>query len=449
MAHAESHFDTLAKGGAGGWLNVTRSLTTDDMNGRLVLLDFWTYGCVNCIQIIPDLKKIEDKFGDDVLIIGVHSAKFKGEQGNSRILSAAKRFGLEHPVINDSDFSIWKSFDVGAWPTLILLNPDGTKINRYVGEGHLKDIVKDIEKNISKVKKVEGRATIASLIPVEKNQSILSFPARIKKSGNLFYVADAGNDRILAVNQDGKIIKKYDGLHNPRGFDVVGDNIFVADTEQHNLVRINIQTGEQQVVGGDGHRGNMWASPWDILSLKDEGLLIAMAGTHQIVKWNDTQSSVFAGSGRENLKDGKLNEAELAQTSALAMGNDGAIYFVDAESSALRVIKDGQVKTLIGSGLFDFGLKDGNLSDGLLQHPQGLYVADDKIYIADTYNNAIRIYDITSGKLSTLKTVGDTLNEPGAIWVEGDKGWIADTNNHRILNLDLKTDVVSEFKITE
>jgi thiol-disulfide isomerase/thioredoxin len=204
-----SNIDVLAKGGSGGWLNVTRPLTADDMKGRLVLLDFWTYGCINCIQIIPDLKALENKFGDDLLIIGVHSAKFKGEQGNSRILSAAKRFGLEHPVINDSDFAIWNSFKVKAWPTLILLNEKGVEISRYQGEGHRLDLEKDIQKNIGNVVQGKGRDSVSSLILKEQSKSNLSFPARIKKYGDLFYIADSGNNRIIAINQTGKIIKKF------------------------------------------------------------------------------------------------------------------------------------------------------------------------------------------------------------------------------------------------
>ena len=441
---------TLAKGGAGGWLNVTRPITEDDMKGRLVLLDFWTYGCVNCMQIVPDLKKLEQTFGDKLLIVGVHSAKFKGEQGNARILSAAKRFGLEHPVINDSDFAVWNNFKVEAWPTLILLGTDGQEISRYEGEGHLAELDKDIGDHVNAVTLVAKQAPVDTLILKEQKISTLCFPARIKQVGDSFYIADSGNDRIIAVDKDGKIIKKFEGLHHPRGFVVKGNMLYVADTDGHSVVQFDILgTSAQKTVGGDGKRGRTWASPWDLDVAADGNILIAMAGVHQLDKLNLTNNALepFAGNGRESIKDNIKENAELAQPSGLSVATDGAVYFVDAESSALRVVKDDNVKTLIGTGLFDFGLVDGTYPEARLQHPQGLFVKDKKIYIADTYNNAIRTYDIESGQLATIKTSGETLNEPGSIWVGDEYALIADTNNNRIVKMDLKSANLSVFPI--
>lgn len=442
------NFSTLAKGGSGGWLNVTRPLTEADMKGRLVLLDFWTYGCVNCIHVVPDLKKLEQKFGDGLLVIGVHSAKFKGEQANARILSAAKRFGLEHPVINDSDFAVWKDFKVEAWPTLVLLGANGQELSRYEGEGHLKNLDADISKHIGSTTKHE--TSVASLIAKEQQKSVLSFPARIKKYGDLFYIADGGNNRIISVDKDGKIVKTFDGFHSPRGFAVLGDKtLFVADTGAHSLISVDIETGKRETLGGDGARGRVWASPWDVAVTADGNLVIAMAGTHQLRIYDTAEKTldIFAGNGREAVTDGDADNAELAQPSGLSIASDGSVYFADAESSALRVVKDGQVKTLIGTGLFDFGLKDGLYPIAQMQHPQGVFVKGDMVYIADTYNNAVRTYDIKTGQLSTLKTSGETLNEPGSVWVGDDFALVADTNNSRILKLDLKSGMLSVFPV--
>lgn len=441
-------FSTLATGGAGGWLNVTRPITADDMKGRLVLLDFWTYGCVNCMQIVPDLKTLETKFGDDLLIVGVHSAKFKGEQGNSRILSAAKRFGLEHPVINDSDFSVWNSFKVEAWPTLILLGANGQELSRYEGEGHLKELDADISKNIGSTTKHE--TSVASLIPQEQKKTALSFPSRIKQVGDLFYIADSGNNRIVAVDKDGKIVKSFDGFHNPRGFAVLDQKtLFVADTGAHSLTSVDIATGKRETLGGDGTRGSVWASPWDVAITANQQVVIAMAGTHQLQIYDPYQKSLklFAGNGREAIVDEDAADAQLAQPSGLSIASDGSVYFVDAESSSLRVVKGGQVKTLIGTGLFDFGLKDGSYPAAMLQHAQGLFVKGDVVYLADTYNNALRTYDIQTGQLSTIKTSGETLNEPGSIWVGDEYALVADTNNNRILKMDLKSGTLVVFPI--
>lgn len=446
-AMAVNPYPVLASGGVGGWLNVNRPLTEEDMKGRLVLLDFWTYGCINCMQIVPDLKYLEQKYGDKLLIIGVHSAKFKGEQGNARILSAAKRFGLEHPVINDADFAIWKQFKVNAWPTQILLGADGNEVSRYAGEGHRNALDKDISSIIKTV-----TATSETFVVDKREQTVLSFPARIKMDGDMLYIADSGHNRIVAVSKDGKIIKSFDGLNNPRGFAVWnGKKIYVANTNAHQLVEVDVQSGQKNILAGDGTRGREWASPWDIGFTPSENIIIAMAGTHRLNQYDTVKkaTSILAGNGRENIKDGANKDAELAQPSALSVAKDGTVYFLDAETSSLRMLKDGQVKTLIGTGLFDFGLKDGAYPTAQLQHAQGLDVVGDKVYIADTYNNAIRVYDIPSAQLSTVKTTGETLNEPGSIAVDGDMAYIADTNNNRILKLDFKTGMLSDFKISE
>ncbi|HNQ91444.1 MAG TPA: thioredoxin-like domain-containing protein [Alphaproteobacteria bacterium] len=472
-AHAATPYETLAKGGAGGWLNVTRPPTEGDMKGRLLLLDFWTYGCVNCMQVVPDLSFLEEKYGDKLLVIGIHSAKYQGEQDSARILSAAKRFGLHHPVINDYDYAIWKSFGVNAWPTLILIGPDGQEISRYSGEGHRNDLDNDIAKNLSGV---TNKTSIAALVEKEKQDTVLSFPARIEPFENGFAIADAGHNRILLTSRDGEIEMQIgsgekgfkDGdykdakFNNPRGLKVVGNMIYVADTDNHRLRLIDLKDRKVRTVAGTGKRGYdrsvsnesalsvSLASPWDLEILPNSDskkLVIASAGLHQLHVYDIPSGRilVLAGSGIENIKDGEAAKAQLAQPSGLT--TDGsAIYFVDAESSALRELKDGQVKTLIGTGLFNYGLKDGTYPTAMLQHPQGLDYANGKIYVADTYNSALRVYDLKTGELSTLKWTGDPLGEVGDINIEGDMAYIVDTTHHKIEKLDVtngKTEAVT------
>ena len=450
-------YTQLVKGGSGGWLNVTRPLAEEDFKGKAVLLDFWTYGCINCMQIIPDLEYLEGKFGYQLLISGVHSAKVEGESGNSRILFAAKRFGLKHPVINDADFAIWKSYGVRAWPTQVLLGPNGQEVTRWSGEGHRNEI----EKAISKLDLKEGRvAPIAG----ESSKATLSFPARIKAEGNFLYIADSGHNQIVIADKDGKTIQRIgsgvkgfsDGalemaqFDAPRGFVVKGDKIYVADTGNHRLRLIDLKDKTVITLAGDGKRGSIGklASPWDVAFIDDEKLAIANAGTHQLLAYDikDNKLSVLAGSGREDIIDGKAAEAALAQPSGLSF-KDSVLYFVDAESSALRQLKDGEIKTLVGTGLFDFGLKDGKYPEAKLQHPQGLSVSNDKIYIADTYNNVVRLYDIKTGMLSTLSLEDSKLNEPGDAFVVGEQIYVMDTNNNGLLVLDLKSGKLSGLTV--
>lgn len=459
-ATAQTNLDQLAAGGAGGWVNAKRPITVDDMKGRLVLLDFWTYGCVNCMQIVPDLEQLEKMFGDRLLIIGVHSAKFKGEQGNDRILDAARRFGLKHPVINDSDYAIWKSYNVNAWPTLILLGPGGSELNRYVGEGHLERIKTDIAKNISTATNV---TSVSALVNNQNEKGTLSFPARLAAGpeGSIL-IADSGQHRILWIDQNGKI--KYiigngtrglkDGTFKtaqfnlPRGLVVLGDTLYVADTNNHAIRKIDLKKQAVTTVAGHGQKGEV-ASPWDLEVIDDgKNIAIAMAGHHQLWTLNTRthRLSQYAGTGAESLTDGRMSQATLAQPSGLSY-LPPALFFVDAESSALRVLENGNIKTLIGTGLFDFGKEDGTYPTAKLQHPQGVAASAEAVYIADTYNDAIRIYDRATGTLSTLELPADSLKEPGDVLLVGRQLWIADTNHHAIKIYDLDTKTLTSRSI--
>ena len=105
------------------WLNSDSALQISDFKGKFILLDFWTFCCINCMHVIPELKALEHKYADELVVIGVHSAKFTNEQGTANIRQAILRYGISHPVVNDKDFRIWDEYAVRAWPTLILINP--------------------------------------------------------------------------------------------------------------------------------------------------------------------------------------------------------------------------------------------------------------------------------------------------------------------------------------
>ncbi len=459
-AAAQNHLAQLATGGTGGWVNAARPLTVEDMKGRLILLDFWTYGCVNCMQIVPDLEKLEQMFGDRLLILGVHSAKFKGEQGNDRILDAARRFGLKHPVINDSDYALWKAYNVNAWPTQILLSPAGTELGRYVGEGHLEKIKTDIAKNISAA---SNSTSMAAFVNNQNAKGTLSFPARLAAGpeGTIF-IADSGHHRILQIDRDGKIMNIIgsgnrglkDGTYNaaqfnmPRGMVMLDNKLYIADTNNHALRKVDLAKKTVTTIAGHGQKGEI-ASPWDMDVMDDNNTIaIAMAGRHQLWSLNARREKIapLAGTGAEALTDGRGSAAALAQPSGLSYV-PGALFFVDAESSALRVLENGNIRTLIGTGLFDFGKQDGTYPAAKLQHPQGLAADAEAIYIADTYNDAIRVYERASGTLTTLELPADSLKEPGDVLLTERQLWIADTNHHEIKIYDLDTKTLNTRSI--
>lgn len=447
------------------WLNTSRALKLDDLKNRIILIDFWTYCCINCIHVIPKLQELEKEFGDKLTVIGIHSAKFTNEGDTNNIRRAIQKYGIEHPVVNDADFRIWNSFGANAWPTIALIGPDGLLKNVYKGEGDINEMRDDIEKLIDKHE--ERLVTSALPIALEKDKippMVLRFPTKLAaiENANLLAITDSGNQRILLVDTKTHHIKTIigsgeKGFHNgdfykakfrdPQGILVDGNKIYVADTGNHRIRLIDLEKQKVSTIAGTGKRGGYMlighhdatgtalASPWDLAFYPDKKtMLIANAGTHQLWAYDFKKETlrIVAGNGQESIEDGHLPFNSLSQPSGLSVQNN-VLYFVDAETSSLRSYDGTKVKTLIGTGLFDFGLKDGPIGTAMMQHPLGVYADQyNKIYIADAYNHKIRLYE--NDTLSTLPLSG--LDEPNGITKIGDRFYIADTNNHRIVEMD-------------
>ncbi len=441
-------------------LNTKSPLKVADLQGKIVLVDFWTYGCINCMQVIPDLDFLEKKYPKDLVILGVHSAKFDNEKGSFEIKKAAARYGIRHPVINDSKFAIWNAFGVQAWPTLILVSPDGKVYKGYSGEGHRKDLDNDIA---TLVKNFKGKINQKSIsVEDDKHKMRFKFPSKIievgafsldgKASRSVYFLTDSSHHQIVGLEKNGTEFMRIgsgkegqgaDSLSRPQGLAFKDGVLYIADTANNVLRSYDFKSKKLSVIGGDGKRGSLWASPWDIEFTSADELTIAMAGTHQLIGFNvkTKKTRLVAGSGEESINDGILPFNSLSQPSGLSLVG-GKLYFVDAETSSLRVLEEGKVTTLIGKGLFDFGLKDGDKASALMQHTTGVYASADKVYLADTYNNAIRVYDVKSGKLSTLAR---GLKEPNDVLVSDGKLVVVETGEHALKKIDLKTGKAEKF----
>src|SRR5262249_39596756 len=116
------------------WFNVDKPVSIKDLRGKVVLMDFWTYCCINCMHVIPTLKKLEAKYPNELQVIGVHSAKFKNEKDSSNIREAIIRYEIEHPVVNDNQLEIWSMYGIQSWPTLLLIDPQGRVVTGGSGE---------------------------------------------------------------------------------------------------------------------------------------------------------------------------------------------------------------------------------------------------------------------------------------------------------------------------
>lgn len=458
------------------WFNVSNPLTLADLRGRLIILDFFTYCCINCMHVLPILRRIEERFEREVVVIGVHSPKFPAEQRDDNLTRAIARHGIRHPVVHDPHMLLWDEYCIHAWPTLVLISPEGRVIGQLAGEPHpdlLIDGLDDMLRRFWQRGVIHPADPPLATVPLPAGR--LSFPGKIKrlppageKSG--WAIADAGHHQVVLVADDGNEMRRFgsgvagfaDGpaeaacFNGPQGLIADADAIYVADTGNHALRRIDRRDGSVATIAGAGLRGSALmpsvpalstalASPWDV-ELVDGGLYFANAGSHQI-GCLDLASGVIrpvAGSGEEGVEDGPAAQATLAQPSGLAASADGmSLYFADSEGSAVRVLDlaGGRVATLVGAGLFEWGHVNGDLAAARLQHPLGLVVVNGRIVVADTYNDALRVIDPQSRQIADLNgttALGLPLSGPAGVAFDGaNRLLVADTNHHRIVEVHL------------
>lgn len=459
------------------WLNVDRPLTLAGLRGKVVLLDFWTFCCINCMHVLPRLQQLEERFPDELVVIGVHSAKFDAEKETYNLRQAVMRLNVQHPVVNDRGFLLWRAYATRAWPTVVVIDPEGKVVGAIPGEFDaeaLGTFIQQIVDSFAADGRLDRTIVPLSLEKHKQVETLLSFPGKVladERGGRLF-VADSEHHRILQFDLTGGRVRAAYGcgepglldgsrgkarFRSPQGMALHGNRLYVADTENHALRQISLDTGTVTTIAGNGSqaapipdegtgRDASLNSPWD-LEIVGDILYIAMAGSHQLWAYELIGGRLrrFAGDGREALLDGPRLAARLAQPSGLC--SDGErIWFADSEISSLRSVPiegEGEVRTAIGQGLFDFGDVDGSRKNGRLQHPLGVACAEGLVYLVDSYNNKLKIYEPVIGEIRTLAGTGEPgpedgpardacFWEPGGISIAGDRIYVADTNNHAI-----------------
>lgn len=461
------------------WFNTEEPLTLASQRGKVVLLNFWSYCSINCMHVLPDLRYLENKYPQNLTVIGIHSPKFENERVTGQLQKAINRHHIRHPVANDPKFQLWRAYGIKAWPSIIFIDPEGYVVGILRGEGRRKQLDELISKHIDAAE--EKGILSYSPMPVKLQPEpvgALSFPGKVLATRNSLYIADSGRNRVLETYHDGKIRRVFgsgtggmlDGIEdaamfdNPQGMVIVGDFLYVADTGNHAIRRIHLKLGEVMTLAGNGRQGRYVAdtfrepldaelnSPWD-LGYYEGNLYIAMAGQHQIWKINLNHLAIerYAGSGREDIVDGVLENACFAQPSGLAvLGNH--LYVVDSETSAVRDIEISRnvVSTIIGKGLFDFGDRAGVGREARLQHPMDITADSERnaLWIADTYNSKIKRIDVKTGEVSNFK-FSCPLNEPGGMSLFRNKLFIANTNNHQIVVLDLQSRIAEVVNVRE
>lgn len=514
-----------------GWLNTGgKDLALADLRGKVVVLDFWTFCCLNCLHVLDELRELEESHRDTLVIVGVHSPKFAHEADPDALAAAVERYDVRHPVLDDPELTTWDAYTARAWPTLVVIDPEGYVVAQMAGEGHgsaLAGIVRDL------VAEHEAKGTLhrgdGPYVPPTPEATTLRFPAKaVALPGGTLLVADAGHHALAELASDGETLVRSIGsgerglvdggpvdggptspgahearFSEPNGLCLVpeplrerlGYDVLVADTVNHALRGVHLESGQVYTVAGMGEQFMVGAvdnvagtsapfdpdrtyparevklsSPWDVAwSEALDAFVVAMAGNHTLWTFDPVAHDgtgalrLLAGTMNEGLEDGPGADAWFAQPSGLTASldadgaPDGRFWLADAETSALRRCTPArmggiEVRTAVGQGLYDFGHRDGAAGEALLQHPLGLAtLPDGSVVVADTYNGALRRYapaaDGGPGEVTTLVT---GLAEPSDVVVQPDPAagtlhlLVVESAAHRLTRVAVPADLAGQ-----
>ncbi|MHB1565269.1 MAG: thioredoxin-like domain-containing protein [Acidiferrobacter sp.] len=462
------------------WFNVSQPLTSRQVQGRFVLLDFFTPGCINCIQTIPGIAQLQRRYARDLVVIGVNSPKFRASRHDQSVRDFLIEYHVTHPVVTDVGFRLWHAYRVFAWPTFVLIGPRGHLRHVWIGQGHHRAISRFIAVGL-RADAPYLHPQPLPLIALPTRPPLLAGPEKVAVGRHYVAVADTLGNRILLFNHHGRLqhiigtgqAGATNGpaaqatFNHPQGLAFRGPMLLVADTFNNEIRAINTVRLTVRTIAGDGREGYSRGgpiprqvrlnAPWGLLAVGPV-LYIAMAGDHQVWRYNLAHQTIapWAGNGAEGLTNGPRRQALFAQCSGLSY-HRGTLYVADAESSSVRVIRGGRVSTIIGRGLFHFGYRNGPARHALLQHDQGLAYLGHDLYIADTFNDAIRCLDLRTDMVTTVAgdgrpgnavgaARGATLNQPGGLAVLNRHTLlIADTGNNRILALHLRRGSLTDW----
>ncbi|MBQ1444913.1 MAG: redoxin domain-containing protein [Renibacterium sp.] len=482
------------------WLNTGgEPLDLAKLRGKIVLLDFWTFCCINCLHVIDELRPLEQKYADVLVTVGVHSPKFEHEADPVALAAAIERYEIHHPVLDDPELVTWQAYSARAWPTLVVIDPEGYIVANLSGEGHAAGLESFIPELIA-VHEEKGTLHRGSgpYVAPEPQAGTLRFPGKVLPlpgqagSEGSFLVSDTGHHRLVELAPDLETVLRSFGsgtkgfadgpaetaqFNEPQGMallpaelaEQLGYDVVVADSVNHRLRGLSTATGQVRSLAGSGVQrlldagpntvddagegalgelpgdplGIALSSPWDLVYSKALGqVVIAMAGVHQIFGYDPVvgRLGILAGTGLEGLLDGAAEQAWFAQPSGLAEDAAGDIWVADSETSALRVLRIAEgrvarVETAIGEGLFDFGFRDGAADQARLQHPLGVAALPD---------GSVAIADTYNGAVrrydpvaGTVSTLARGLLEPSDVLLDGELLIVVEANQHQLVRVPL------------
>lgn len=427
------------------------------------------------------MRKLEERFHREIAVVGVHSGKYTTERKTDRIRDASLRLGVEHAVVNDRQFRVWRSYAVNAWPTIVVVDPTGYVIGQHAGEFTVEEIEPFLLRTIREAESENQFRPAAESVAADQPTmpaGLLRYPGKVAldKDDRRLAIADSGHHRVLIgrLSAEGDTLQVEHAIGGargyadgnrrearfdyPQGLTFHQNRLFVADAGNHAIRVIEIETGDVRTIAGTGRqlrtsadlRAGALSSPWDVTVATDR-LFVAMAGSHQLWSLGMTGDDlrVHSGNRREDIEDGPHAEAALAQPMGLvADPSSSRLYFVDAESSAVRWADldiRGRVGTLVGTGLFDFGDRDGVGDSVLMQHQQAVAISEEgRLLVADSYNDALKWIDPGTRRAETWLR---GFHEPSGLAIDARLVYVADTNAHRIAIVNRENNMVRELRI--
>jgi len=446
------------------WVNGRGRLRLAELRGRVVLVVFWNATSTSSINLLGELRQLERKHPDEFVLLGVHTPRYASQQPDAVVLKALQRIRLRAPIANDPEWLAWMLYSIPAWPTTLLIDVEGRLAARFVGEGRAAEIEEAVARLQEGLPPAHVRAPPDLLENVRADTAgPLAFPAHVLVNDWRLFVSDTGHHRILECSHDGRVLRQFGsgtpgnwdgqssacGFQLPQGLALSQGCLYVADTGNHCVRRIRLESGEVDTVLGAGRPAycdveaqgsglRVSINAPHAVAADGDILYVAATGQNQIVRVDlaAERAATLAGDGRNDVRDGIGSQASLAQPGALAL-MPGQLLVADSGGNAIRRLRfaDLALTTLAGSSPWEPGRTDGTGRKVRMAFPSGLAVAENRVYVADTCNDRLCVLDPYSAELATLE-FDHPLHEPQGLSYAAGALWVADRNDHAILRID-------------
>lgn len=456
------------------WLNAAPS-TLAELRGRPLALVFVNAASVWCAQRLVEIAHAQSR-NPALQVLVLQVPRFDFEREPAAALKLLLRQGLASVALLDSDWDGWRRFGITAWPTVVLLDAQGRESARVVGLGPAGELERGLAAMVAG--SVAGPALSGRRDVRPEPRHPLSFPTGLAATSDRLYIADTGHHRILECTHGGRVLRQFglgtpdlmDGsaaeaaFNRPQALLVERDALYVADTGNHAVRRINLVTHQVDTLCGNGRPGQPREGVLEQphasslchpqgLALADNQLYVAMAGDNRIWSYHLGQRrlQMLAGNGSIDQRDGSGEMAAFAQPCSLAMVQQ-VVYVADALGSSIRSlqVRGALVQTLVGQGMWQHGGEDGPRATASLQFPQAIALSPDAplLWIADAGNGRLRTLRLGGGELVT-QALPRALHGPAGLATSAGAVWIAETDAHAVLRFDPVSGVLSEVPVSE